>query len=122
MKHTDVNSYSCTSCHNSSTSYAGTGQGSNGQPWQMNGAVGVAGGTSTTHMPLGSATDCNNSGFHSVSDTLTANGMGFEISTTNPVLTAAGHGAVNAACGTCHAASMSWKGAATLVGATSAHI
>src|SRR5450631_3798266 len=123
MKHADVNTLSCTSCHNTATAFAGTGQGSGGQPWQMSGAVGVLG-ASTTHFPLGAATDCSNSGCHTSppTDAMSANGVGFQFATTNPVLSSAGHTTVNAACGTCHAAGMGWKGVATLVGASAAHI
>jgi predicted CXXCH cytochrome family protein len=124
MKHTDVTTATplCATCHNTSTVYAGTGQGTLGRPWQMNGAVGTAGGASTTHFPLGS-TDCAASGCHSASDTLTTNGASFFLSSTNPVLSAAGHASVTTqTCQSCHALSMSWKGVATLVTPTSAHI
>ncbi len=120
MKHADVNTFTCISCHNSTSTFSGTGQGTNGQPWQMSGAVATAGGSSTTHFPLGSATDCSNSGCHlntTANDTLTATGKGFFITSTNPVLSAAGHGSVGATgtCSTCHASGLSWKGVVTLV-------
>lgn len=123
MKHADVTTATpnCATCHNTSTVFSGTGQGTLGEPWQMNGAVGTAGGTSTTHFPLGSAT-CNSSGCHASSDTMTSNGAGFFISSTNPVLSAAGHTSVNAACETCHGVSASWKGVATLVTPAANHI
>ena len=119
MKHADVTATACATCHNNSAwaSYLGTGQGTNGQPWQMNGAAGTLGGTSTTHFPIG-ATTCNSSGCHTATDVLTSNGAQFAISAT-PVLSASGHASVGAAssvgCETCHLSGMSWKGVTTLI-------
>ncbi len=124
MKHADVTTAtpSCATCHNTSTVYSGTAQGTDGQPWQMSGAVATAGGTSTTHIPLGSATNCNASGCHTLTDAMTSNGAGFFVSSTNPVLSAAGHATVNLACENCHAVNLSWKGVATLVTPAANHI
>jgi hypothetical protein len=123
MKHSDVTTATpqCATCHNTSTVFAGTGQGTLGQPWQMSGAVASAGGSSTVHFPPG-AGGCNGSGCHAVSDALTSNGAGFFLTGTNPVLSAAGHATVNESCETCHAIGSSWKGVATLVTPLATHI
>jgi len=118
MKHADVTG-TCTSCHSTSTVFAGTGQGTDGQPWQMSGTVGLAG-TSTTHFPV-NGKDCSSSGCHAVSDTMTSNGAQFVINAT-PALSAAGHTTVNLSCQSCHAVGMTWKGIATMVTPAAAHI
>jgi hypothetical protein len=119
MKHADA-AGTCTSCHYTSTVFAGTGQGTDGQPWQIPGPVGTPG--AADHFPINGA-DCASSGCHAVSDTLTATGAGFVLAGT-PVLSAAGHTSVNLPCASCHTIGMSWKlgAAATLVTPAAAHI
>jgi hypothetical protein len=119
MKHADV-STNCALCHNTTTVFSGTGQGTNGQPWQIPGTVGTPG--ANNHIPIGTL-NCNNSGCHAVSDTLTSTGAGFVTGTT-PALSAAGHTALaSLACATCHTLNMTWKiGTATLVTPASNHI
>jgi hypothetical protein len=119
MVHNDVTQTPCAACHSTTTVFSGTGQGTNGQPWQMP-AVSTTGG----HIPIG-ALDCANSGCHVVSNPMTANGAGFQI-TAVPALSAAGHTAVTAtqACQACHALGMSFKlvAPATMVAPASNHI
>ncbi len=120
MKHSDVVG-TCTSCHNTTTAYLGSGQGTNGQPWQIPGTVGTPG--SGNHIPVG-ALDCAASGCHgntTANDTMSATGAGFVLSTT-PQLSANGHTSVNLPCQTCHTLGMAWKGVTTLVTPTSAHV
>ncbi len=122
MKHGDVTG-TCASCHYTTTVFLGTGQGTNGQPWQIPGTVGTPG--SGNHMPVGSV-DCAASGCHAntaANDTMTATGAGFLL-TASPALSSAGHTSVTTtvSCQSCHAAGASWKGVATLVTPGSQHI
>jgi hypothetical protein len=98
--------------------FAGSSQGTNGQPWQIPGTVGTAG--AGNHIPI-NGLDCAASGCHSAKDPMTANGAGFVTGIT-PALSAAGHTSVNLACQTCHTVGMTWKGITTMVTPTAQHI
>ena len=120
MKHADV-AGTCTSCHATTTVYLGTGQGANGQPWQIPGTVGTSG--ANNHMPTNSL-DCAASGCHgntAANDTMTTTGTGF-ITGTTPQLSTTGHATVKLACEACHTIGMAWKGVTTLVTPAAAHV
>jgi hypothetical protein len=108
MVHSVVASETCVRCHGKNAAgspFSGTGQGTGGQPYQQPGAVGTPG--SGNHIPIGSA-DCKSC--HATSDTETATGTGFRL-TSVPALTAAGHGAVSSvSCASCHGSGMVWFG------------
>src|SRR5260370_4080168 len=109
MVHSAVTSESCTSCHGAGKGpFAGTSQGTGGQPKQPPGTLGTSG--TGNHIPVSSA-DC--AGCHAVSDT--ENGTGFKLTST-PLLSSTGHTAVNAlSCQSCHSAAMAWYGGSVVV-------
>jgi len=119
MKHADA-AGTCTSCHYTSTVFSGSGQGINGQPWQIPGSVGTPG--AGNHIPI-NGVDCAAGGCHTVSDTMSSTGAGFVLSGA-PVLSAAGHAALGLACETCHTINMAWKlpAGVTLVTPAANHI
>jgi hypothetical protein len=107
MKHTDVASETCTTCHGSGKGpFAGTSQGAGGQPKQPPGTVGTSG--TANHIPVGSA-DCGTA-CHKSSDVM--NGTGFVLAMLG---NSSAHGAVSSlACTSCHGSGMAWYGATTL--------
>jgi hypothetical protein len=110
MVHSSVASESCATCHGSGKGpFAGTSQGTGGQPKQPPGTVGTSG--SGNHIPVASA-DCGTT-CHAASDAMT--GTGFKVNTA-PALSTAGHTAVSSlTCQTCHAAGMAWYGVTIVV-------
>jgi hypothetical protein len=109
MVHSVVTSESCATCHGPGKGpFSGASPGTGGQPIAPPGTLGSPG--SGNHIPIGGA-DC--AGCHTSADAMT--GTGFML-TGAPVLSAAGHAAVNAlACQACHTQGMAWKGVTTLV-------
>src|SRR5260370_41734892 len=104
MVHSSVASETCTTCHGSGKGpFAGTSQGTGGQPKQQPGTVGTPG--AGNHIPIASA-QCN--ACHATADAMT--GTGFHISTT-PALSATGHTALGSrTLHTCHNSGMAWFG------------
>ena len=114
MKHADVTTITCTTCHFTTTVYAGTAAGLNGgRPWQIPGTPGTSG--AANHIAIGSL-DCAASGCHASNDTMTTGGTNFKTNLT-PVLSAAGHSSVTASvgCQACHNIGMAWYGVTSLV-------
>jgi hypothetical protein len=118
MVHSVVTTETCNTCHGLGKGpFSGTSLGTGGQPFQPPGAVGTPG--SGNHIPLSTA-DCGSC--HTSSDTETATGTGFHVSTT-PQLSGTGHAAVSAlSCASCHAAGDAWLGVTSLVTPGSTHI
>jgi hypothetical protein len=107
MVHSVVTAETCTACHGSGKGpFAGTSQGTGGQPKQPPGVVGTSG--TGNHIPVGSA-DCVSC--HAANDTETAGGTNFKTNTT-PALNGAGHAAVvsSVTCATCHGSGKAWYG------------